>query len=196
MGSVLCWKPRRLEEVASSGSTVRPLGNYEELCAIYFDSKLDPDPLIQDFDACLTAIRNAASGPLDDMVTKKQLLASLDIDFYDKVNTPLRLDVELAKVDLEDIYAHIFEIWESEQGVGRVKRVTPAPPPSPTMLYSGGADVQALIHEFEKQLESATSTLVALKDSFEKNDAPLSGFADSHRHRQQTDGGAEFSSTA
>ncbi|KAK3288201.1 hypothetical protein CYMTET_4316 [Cymbomonas tetramitiformis] len=82
---------------------LRPLGNYEELCAIYFDSKLDPDPLIQDFDACLTAIRNAASGPLDDMVAKKQLLASLDPIMYDKVTTPLRLDVDLAKVDLEDM---------------------------------------------------------------------------------------------
>ncbi|KAK3278134.1 hypothetical protein CYMTET_13909 [Cymbomonas tetramitiformis] len=46
---------------------VRPLGHYEELCSIYFDSKKDPDPLIQDFDACLTAIGNGASGPLDDM---------------------------------------------------------------------------------------------------------------------------------
>ncbi|KAK3244215.1 hypothetical protein CYMTET_46164 [Cymbomonas tetramitiformis] len=56
------------------------------------------------------------------------------------------------------------------------------------MLYSGGADVQSLIREFEKQLESATSTFVALKDSFEKNDEPLSGFVDSHRHCHQSDG--------
>ncbi|KAK3235780.1 hypothetical protein CYMTET_54044 [Cymbomonas tetramitiformis] len=167
---------------------LRPLGNYEELCAIYFDSKLDPDPLIQDFDACLTAIRNAASGPLDDMVAKKQLLASLDPIMYDKVTTPLRLDVDLAKVDLEDIYAHILEIWESENGVGRAKQPKPSPPTSPTMLYSGGIDVKGLIMEFEKQLEAAASTLVTLKDSIAKDDEPLSGFADSHRHRQQPDG--------
>ncbi|KAK3276859.1 hypothetical protein CYMTET_15103 [Cymbomonas tetramitiformis] len=60
----------------------RPLCNYEERCAIYFDSKLDPDPLIQDFDACLTAIRNGAFGPLDDMVAKKQLPASIGTVFY------------------------------------------------------------------------------------------------------------------
>ncbi|KAK3251336.1 hypothetical protein CYMTET_39318 [Cymbomonas tetramitiformis] len=58
------------------------------------------------------------------------------------------------------------------------------------MLYSGGPDVQRLIHdvEFEKQLDGATSTLVAPKVSFEEGDEPLSGFADSRRHRQQTDG--------
>ncbi|KAK3265162.1 hypothetical protein CYMTET_26139 [Cymbomonas tetramitiformis] len=43
-------------------------------------------------------------------MAKKPLLASLDPVFYDKVLTPLRLDVELAKVDLEDIYdAHALE---------------------------------------------------------------------------------------
>ncbi|KAK3256261.1 hypothetical protein CYMTET_34594 [Cymbomonas tetramitiformis] len=60
---------------------VRPLGHYEELCSIFFDSTRDPDPLIQDFNACLTAISSGASGVLDDMVAKKQLLASLDLDF-------------------------------------------------------------------------------------------------------------------
>ncbi|KAK3268456.1 hypothetical protein CYMTET_23046 [Cymbomonas tetramitiformis] len=140
---------------------LRPLGNYEELCAIHFASNLDPDPLIQDFDACPTAIRNSPSGPLDDMMAKKQLLASLDPIMYDKVTTPLRLDVELAK---------------------------PSLPTSPTMLYSGGVDVKTLILEFEKQLESATSTLVALKDSVTKGDEPLSGFVDSSRRHPQRDG--------
>ncbi|KAK3246820.1 hypothetical protein CYMTET_43656 [Cymbomonas tetramitiformis] len=95
---------------------VRPLGHYEELCSIFFDAEKDPVPLIQDFDAWLTAIGNGASGPLDDMMAKKQLLASLDTDFYDKVITPLRLDVELPKVELEDIYAHILEIWDANAG--------------------------------------------------------------------------------
>ncbi|KAK3265161.1 hypothetical protein CYMTET_26139 [Cymbomonas tetramitiformis] len=50
-------------------------------------------------------------------MAKKPLLASLDPVFYDKVLTPLRLDVELAKVDLEDIYdAHALEVWESQHG--------------------------------------------------------------------------------
>ncbi|KAK3262108.1 hypothetical protein CYMTET_29019 [Cymbomonas tetramitiformis] len=55
------------------------------------------------------------------------------------------------------------------------------------LWWTRAPDVQRRIHEFEKQLEHATSTLVALKESFEKNDEPLSGFADSHRHRRQTD---------
>ncbi|KAK3264075.1 hypothetical protein CYMTET_27163 [Cymbomonas tetramitiformis] len=130
-----------------------------------------------------------ASGPLDDMVAKKQLLAFLDTVFYDTVLTPLRLEVELAKVDLEDIYAHVLEVWGNEHGVSGRPKQTAAPTPTPTtMLYSGGPDVQRLIHEFEKQLEGATSTLVVLKVSFEERDEPLSGFADSRRHRQQTDG--------
>ncbi|KAK3238997.1 hypothetical protein CYMTET_51036 [Cymbomonas tetramitiformis] len=53
---------------------VRPLGHYEELCSIFFDAKKDPDPLIiQDFDACLTAIGNGASGPLDDMMANRSV---------------------------------------------------------------------------------------------------------------------------
>ncbi|KAK3287626.1 hypothetical protein CYMTET_4870 [Cymbomonas tetramitiformis] len=167
---------------------LRPLENSEELCAIYFDSKLDPDPLIRDFDACLTAIRTSPSGPLDDMVAKKQLLASLDPIMYDKVFTPLRLDVDLAKVDLEDIYAHILEIWESENGAGRVKQLKPSLPTSPALLYSGDVNVKDLIAEFEKQLEVATSTLMTLKDSVTKSDEPLSGFVDSSRRHLQRDG--------
>ena len=82
------------------------------MSSIQFSPALDQDPLIQQFDACLVAISNSASGTLDDMDATKQLLASLDGSFYDKVITPIRLDVELAKVDMEDICTHILEIWE------------------------------------------------------------------------------------
>ncbi|KAK3243162.1 hypothetical protein CYMTET_47166 [Cymbomonas tetramitiformis] len=142
---------------------VRPLGHYEELCSIYFDDKKDPDPLIQDFDACLTAIGNGASGPLDDMMAKKQLLASLDPEFYDKVITPLRLDVELAKVELEDIYAHILEIWDAN--AGRNKHV-PFVDKS-NVLYSGlpsDVDVKALIKDFQFHIDAANNVLATLSD--------------------------------
>ncbi|KAK3284353.1 hypothetical protein CYMTET_7999 [Cymbomonas tetramitiformis] len=142
---------------------VRPLGHYEELCSIYFDDKKDPDPLIQDFDACLTAIGNGASGPLDDMMAKKQLLASLDPEFYDKVITPLRLDVELAKVELEDIYAHVLEIWDANAGRGKhVPFVDKS-----NVLYSGlpsDVDVKALIKEFQFHIDAANKVLAALSD--------------------------------
>ncbi|KAK3246842.1 hypothetical protein CYMTET_43637 [Cymbomonas tetramitiformis] len=60
------------------------------------------------------------------------------------------------------------------------------------MLYSGGVDVHTLIREFKKQLETATSTLMTVKDSFTKSDEPLSGFTDSHRHRLQPDAPQHF----
>ncbi|KAK3280610.1 hypothetical protein CYMTET_11555 [Cymbomonas tetramitiformis] len=86
-------------------------------------------------------------------------------------------------MDLEDTYAHVLEAWENEHGVpGRAKWTTATTPPLPTMPYSGGPGVQRLLHEFDKQLESATSTLVALKASFKESDERLSGFADFHRH--------------
>ncbi|KAK3238176.1 hypothetical protein CYMTET_51797 [Cymbomonas tetramitiformis] len=132
---------------------VRPLRHYEELCSIFFNSEKDPDPLIQDFDACLTAIGNGPSGPLDEMMAKKQLLASLDTEFYDKVITPLRLDVELAKVDLEDIYAHVLEIWDAN--AGKRKHV---PLTDKNILYSGqpsDVDVKALIREFQFHIDAA-----------------------------------------
>ncbi|KAK3249497.1 hypothetical protein CYMTET_41050 [Cymbomonas tetramitiformis] len=141
---------------------VRPLGHYEELCSIFFNSEKDPDPLIQDFDACLTAIGNGPSGPLDEMMAKKQLLASLDTEFYDKVITPLRLDVELAKVDLEDIYAHVLEIWDANAGRRRHVPLT-----DKNILYSGqpsDVDVKALIREFQFHIDAANKLLTTLSD--------------------------------
>ncbi|KAK3235093.1 hypothetical protein CYMTET_54684 [Cymbomonas tetramitiformis] len=189
MGSGPCWKSRSGSFLVFSD----PLGTTRSFVpSTSTPSSTSLDPLIQDFDACLTAIRASPSGPLDDMVAKKQLLASLDPIMYDKVATPLRLDVDLAKVDLEDIYAHILEIWENEHGSGRVKQHKPVLPSSPpALLYSGDVNVKDLIMEFEKQLEIATSTLMTLKDSVfsvTKSDEPLSGFVDSSRRHLQRDG--------
>ncbi|KAK3238998.1 hypothetical protein CYMTET_51037 [Cymbomonas tetramitiformis] len=91
------------------------------------------------------------------------LLASLDTDFYDKVITTLRLDVELAKVELEDILAHILEVWEAN--AGRVKHV-PFVDKS-NVLYSGlpsDVDVKALIKNFQYHIDAANKVLAALSD--------------------------------
>ncbi|KAK3268336.1 hypothetical protein CYMTET_23152 [Cymbomonas tetramitiformis] len=125
---------------------VRPLGHYEELCSIFVDPKLDPDPLIQDFDGCLTAIRNGASGALDDMVAKKQLLASLDTTFYDKANPDN----------------------------GRIKQDT-ASVSTIGVAYSGlpyGMDVQKLIKDFQVHIDAANEVLSSLKDNVDDDKPP------------------------
>ncbi|KAK3283452.1 hypothetical protein CYMTET_8849 [Cymbomonas tetramitiformis] len=89
----------------------RPLRHHEELLGISFGSSDDPEPLVAQFDECLKAIAASGAGPLDDETAKRQLLAALDTDFYKEVITPLRLDTELAKVGIEEVYTHILEVW-------------------------------------------------------------------------------------
>ncbi|KAK3238136.1 hypothetical protein CYMTET_51832 [Cymbomonas tetramitiformis] len=48
---------------------------------------------------------------MDEKAAKRQLLAALDPEFYREVITPLRLDTELAKMALEEIFAHVLEVW-------------------------------------------------------------------------------------
>ncbi|KAK3262826.1 hypothetical protein CYMTET_28346 [Cymbomonas tetramitiformis] len=77
--------------------------------------------------------KESSTDVLFDLVTlplrqaKRQLLSALDKDFSKEVSTPLRLDVELDKVDIEDIYAHILEVWErvNPSPRGRVKQAPP-----------------------------------------------------------------------
>ncbi|KAK3247274.1 hypothetical protein CYMTET_43223 [Cymbomonas tetramitiformis] len=59
-------------------------------------------------DECLKAI--APSGPPDERQAKRQLLSSLDFDFYKDVRAPLRLNTELDKVD---IFALVLEVYHS-----------------------------------------------------------------------------------
>ncbi|KAK3279116.1 hypothetical protein CYMTET_12985 [Cymbomonas tetramitiformis] len=66
----------------------------------------------KEFDECLKAIAASSSGPLDDRQAKRQLLASLDEFVYKEVAAALRLDPELDKVDIEDIFVHVVEVWE------------------------------------------------------------------------------------
>ncbi|KAK3278133.1 hypothetical protein CYMTET_13908 [Cymbomonas tetramitiformis] len=106
------------------------------------------------------------------LMAKKQLLASLDTDFYDKVITPLRLDVELAKVELEDIFAHILDVWE-QANTGRVKRHVPSADKS--VLYSGlpfDMDDKALISNFQFHIDAANKVLPSLCSDENANDEP------------------------
>ncbi|KAK3234078.1 hypothetical protein CYMTET_55659 [Cymbomonas tetramitiformis] len=48
---------------------------------------------------------------MDEKAAKRQLLAALDPEFYREVITPMRLDTELAKMALEEIFAHVLEVW-------------------------------------------------------------------------------------
>ncbi|KAK3263393.1 hypothetical protein CYMTET_27797 [Cymbomonas tetramitiformis] len=108
------------------------------------------------------------------MVAKKQLLASIDLDFYDKLITPLRLDVELVKVELEDIYAHILEVWEQANPTdGRIKQHTSSVS-TVGVAYSGlpsGMDVQTLIKDFQFHIDAANKVLSSLTDNVD-NDKP------------------------
>ncbi|KAK3274213.1 hypothetical protein CYMTET_17590 [Cymbomonas tetramitiformis] len=87
----------------------RPLRHHEELLGISFGSSDDPEPLVAQFDECLKAIAASGAGSLDEKAAKRQLLAALDPEFYREVITPLRLDTELAKVGIEEVYTHILE---------------------------------------------------------------------------------------
>ncbi|KAK3282236.1 hypothetical protein CYMTET_10021 [Cymbomonas tetramitiformis] len=75
---------------------------------------------------------------------------------------PLRLDVELAKVELEDIYAHVLEIWDANAGKRRHVPLT-----DKNILYSGqpsDVDVKALIRDFQFHIDAANKVLAALSD--------------------------------
>ncbi|KAK3279395.1 hypothetical protein CYMTET_12719 [Cymbomonas tetramitiformis] len=87
----------------------RPLRHHEELLNISFGADDDPEPLVTQFYECLNAIDGA--GAFDEKAAKRQLLAALDPDFYREVITrPLRLDTELVKVPLEEIFTHVLHI--------------------------------------------------------------------------------------
>ncbi|KAK3261301.1 hypothetical protein CYMTET_29787 [Cymbomonas tetramitiformis] len=75
-------------------------------------------------------------------------LASLNANFiYKAVLTPLRLDVEIDKVELVDFYAYILEVWESVNAVtaGPIEQVATPSSTSLVMLYSGYPGMQQLI---------------------------------------------------
>ncbi|KAK3270048.1 hypothetical protein CYMTET_21532 [Cymbomonas tetramitiformis] len=147
----------------------RPLRHHEELLSISFGSSVDPEPLVAQFDECLKAIAASGAGPLDDEAAKRQLLAALDTDFYKEVITPLRLDTELAKVSIEEVYTHILEVWWCANPNGpptRPKAAAPVPTHTPLgMAYAGGepSDVSGFLEEFARIIGEASALLASLR---------------------------------
>ncbi|KAK3258487.1 hypothetical protein CYMTET_32464 [Cymbomonas tetramitiformis] len=147
----------------------RPLRHHEELLSISFGSSVDPEPLVAQFDECLKAIAASGAGALDDEAAKRQLLAALDTEFYNKVITPLRLDTELAKVSIEEVYTHILEGWWCANPNGpptRPKAAAPIPTHTPLGLaYAGGepSDVSDFLEEFARVIGEASALLASLR---------------------------------
>ncbi|KAK3260853.1 hypothetical protein CYMTET_30212 [Cymbomonas tetramitiformis] len=79
---------------------------------------------------------------------KRQLLAALDPEFYREVITPLRLDTELAKMTLEEIFAHVLEVWWCAHPNGapsRAKVTLPVPHVAAAYAEGGDRDMRALL---------------------------------------------------
>ncbi|KAK3289092.1 hypothetical protein CYMTET_3448 [Cymbomonas tetramitiformis] len=98
----------------------------------------DPEPLVAQFSECLKAIEASGAGALEDKHAKRQLLSSLDADFYREVITPLRLDTEVDKVSIEEIYAHVCEVWWCANPNGLKNSFNPATPLS--VAYTSGSE--------------------------------------------------------
>ncbi|KAK3276879.1 hypothetical protein CYMTET_15078 [Cymbomonas tetramitiformis] len=133
----------------------RPLRHHEELLSISFGSSDDPEPLVAQFDECLKAIAASGAGPLDDEAAKRQLLAALDPVFYKEAITPLRLDTELAKVGIEEVYTHVLEVWwcANPNGPPNRPKVVPVPAHTPLGLaYTGNeqSDISDFLEEFAR----------------------------------------------
>ncbi|KAK3262143.1 hypothetical protein CYMTET_28985, partial [Cymbomonas tetramitiformis] len=138
--------------------------HHEELLAISFSASDDPEPLVTQFDECIKAIAASGAGPLDDQHAKRQLLSALDPEFYKEVITPLRLDTELDKVTIEEIYTHVCEVWWCAHPEGPTTRQPLSLPL--TAAYAGkdapGAD---FLSEFDRVLREAFQLLDALRSS-------------------------------
>ncbi|KAK3238547.1 hypothetical protein CYMTET_51449 [Cymbomonas tetramitiformis] len=146
----------------------RPLRHHEELLGISFGSSDDPEPLVAQFDECLKAITASGAGSLDEKAAKRQLLAALDPEFYREVITPLRLDTELAKVGIEEMYTHILEVWwcANPNGTTRPKTAAPIPTHAPVGLaYAGGEprDVTEFLEEFARIVGEASALLASIR---------------------------------
>ncbi|KAK3278973.1 hypothetical protein CYMTET_13123 [Cymbomonas tetramitiformis] len=145
MGNVPSLKLRR-------GSCL--LRHHEELLSISSGSTGDPEPLVVQFHECLKAIDASGAGALDEKAAKRQLLAALAPHFYQEVITPLRLDNELTKVSLEEIYTHVLEVTAA-----------PSPPHVPAAAYAAPheRDVRSFVEEFQRVIRDAAALLEDLK---------------------------------
>ncbi|KAK3280363.1 hypothetical protein CYMTET_11791 [Cymbomonas tetramitiformis] len=87
-----------------------PLGHVSNLVDINFPADVDPEPLIFDYYTALAKAPAALGIALPPRNAKRKLLAALDRDFYKDVRNPLVKDVEIDKVDLEDIFTHVMQM--------------------------------------------------------------------------------------
>ncbi|KAK3244652.1 hypothetical protein CYMTET_45744 [Cymbomonas tetramitiformis] len=125
----------------------------------------DPEPLVAQFDECLKAIAASGAGPLDDQHAKRQLLSALDPDFYKEVIAPLRLDTELAKFSIEEIFAHVCEVWWCAHPEGPTTAVRPKSLPLSAAYASKDVPDTDLLSEFDRVLREAFDLLDVLRDS-------------------------------
>ncbi|KAK3267016.1 hypothetical protein CYMTET_24397 [Cymbomonas tetramitiformis] len=174
----------------------RPLRHHEELLSISFGSSDDPEPLVAQFDEFLKAIAASGAGPLDDEAAKRQLLAALDVEFYKEVITPLRLDTELAKVGIEEIYTHVLEVWWCANPGGPPSRPKAVPAPThtpPGLAYTGNgqSDFSDFLEEFARVIGEATTLLVSLRQ--DERDVSLNTLPPRRdSHRPHGGGGVRF----
>ncbi|KAK3275504.1 hypothetical protein CYMTET_16367 [Cymbomonas tetramitiformis] len=110
------------------------------------------------------AIEASGAGSLDDpdRHAKRQLLSALDPEFYKEVITPLRLDTKLDQVSLDEIYAHVCEVWWCANPDGPQQ---PRKPGLVTAAYASDRHASSeFIDEFDRVLREALSLLHALRD--------------------------------
>ncbi|KAK3236603.1 hypothetical protein CYMTET_53267 [Cymbomonas tetramitiformis] len=143
----------------------KPMRHHEELLSIYFSASSDPEPLVAQFDECIKAIAASGAGPLDDQHAKRQLLSALDPDFYKEVITPLRLDTELDKVSIEEIYVHVCEVWWCAHPEGPTTAKQPPSLPLSAAYASRDAPDTDLLSEFDRVLCEAFELLDVLRGS-------------------------------
>ncbi|KAK3243139.1 hypothetical protein CYMTET_47196 [Cymbomonas tetramitiformis] len=175
----------------------KPLRHHEELLGIFFASAEDPEPLVARFDECLKAISVSGAGALEDRYAKRQLLSALDPNFYKEVITPLRLDSELDKVCIEEVYAHICEVWWCANPDGPTTRIKALPPPISAASYAptSETDFSDFMHEFQRVLGEANDLLRWLKSAERDSAAPPGPVEPPPPPPRQKAGGVRFPPT-
>ncbi|KAK3264560.1 hypothetical protein CYMTET_26712 [Cymbomonas tetramitiformis] len=141
----------------------------------FFGPKDDPDPLVTQISECLKAIAASSSGPLNDKHAKRQLLASLDEYIYKEfIARALRLDTEIDKVDIEDIFAHVVEVWEKFNPNYEPKHITPSDHSVGVAYYGlpSTMDVQKLLENFPFHIDAANEMLNSIKDGMSDDEPP------------------------
>ncbi|KAK3257051.1 hypothetical protein CYMTET_33848 [Cymbomonas tetramitiformis] len=99
---------------------------------------------------------------MDEKAAKRQLLAALHPEFYREVITPLRLDTELAKMTLEEIFTHVLEVWWFAHPNGAPSRAkVNLHVPHVAAAYAGG-DMRALVEGLERAARDVSALLESL----------------------------------